>query len=443
VPSAVSRRRQGGLALIYGLFMLATGFVMLFFLFNTGQLSSEKTRLVNTADAVAYSAGVMHARALNFDAYTNRALIANEVLVAQTVSIASWVAYAQGHVDDVPPMNCYEVVYSVPFWLGLAEYLPLCTALSWPPGALAVQQAKLVVDAAAPVVVVASEAAKVNLQLAQTTMFATLLPMRTRLMREVADANYINDGVVDIDELPLTDNFTAFDGAPFISLNKGDDRGRLRDVASTAAKLDAFVKQRSWSSHSPWPCLLAPRGDAVRSGGTDMAGLDDWQASDQASLNVESWHVSLFSIGCKSDNNYALGSGSQSARDLGYRGVPAFYELSSKAQAYGPDNADPDQRDARLRFAIRLTRANGQTMTSEGRSAIKPSGKMAIYDGKQAGGVMAAVATSEVYFERLQKRDDGKTELGSLFNPYWQVHLVGNSAAVVAAALALQVDGAP
>jgi hypothetical protein len=67
----------------------------LFFLFNAGQLSSEKTKLVNTADAVAYSAGVMHARALNFDAYSNRALVANEVLVAQTVSLSFWSQYAK------------------------------------------------------------------------------------------------------------------------------------------------------------------------------------------------------------------------------------------------------------------------------------------------------------------------------------------------------------
>jgi len=69
--------RQSGQALIFGLFALAGGLVALFFLFNTGQLTAEKTKLVNTADAVAYSAGVMHARALNFSAYTNRALVAN------------------------------------------------------------------------------------------------------------------------------------------------------------------------------------------------------------------------------------------------------------------------------------------------------------------------------------------------------------------------------
>ena len=84
------------------MFVLIGSLTSLFFLFNTGQLSSEKTKLVNTADAVAYSAGVMHARALNFDAYNNRALMANEVLVAQMVSLASWTQYAQRHVENVP-----------------------------------------------------------------------------------------------------------------------------------------------------------------------------------------------------------------------------------------------------------------------------------------------------------------------------------------------------
>ena len=41
------------------------GLAALFFLFNTGQLTREKTKLVNTADAVAYSAGVMNPRALS------------------------------------------------------------------------------------------------------------------------------------------------------------------------------------------------------------------------------------------------------------------------------------------------------------------------------------------------------------------------------------------
>jgi hypothetical protein len=92
-PKSKSKRGQAGQALIYGLFMLTAGLASLFFLFNVGQLTQEKTKLVNTSDAVAYSAGVMHARAMNFAAYTNRAMVANELAVAQSVSLASWGAF--------------------------------------------------------------------------------------------------------------------------------------------------------------------------------------------------------------------------------------------------------------------------------------------------------------------------------------------------------------
>jgi len=446
-PRFLRLARQKGQALIYGLFVLTGGLAALFFMFNTGQLSSEKTKLVNTADAVAYSAGVMHARALNFDAYTNRAMMANEAMIAQMVSVSSWVQYAQGHVDDVPPLNCYEVVYSVPFWLGLTEYLPLCFALSWPPGALAVQYAKEGVEIVAPIAVAASELAKMNLQLAQTTMYVTFLSARKGLMQEVADANYLNDGAVKVDSIPLTDNYSAFDGKPFIVPYTGDDRTRFREAELTAARKDDFVRDRSWSSHTPIsiPCILGPRGDAVRTGGTDLIGFDEWKANDKASLRVERWHFSFFHSGCRTIATYALGNGHQSAKkdssssdDWSYSGVPSFYDLSAKALAYTPGNPDKDKQDPRLRFAVRLTRANTQARTSTGLSPIKPTGSLNIYQGSEAKNVMAAVATSEVYFERPVARADGLKELASLFNPYWQVHLIANSAADVAIAMARQ-----
>jgi hypothetical protein len=77
-------------------------------------------------------------------------------------------------------------------------------------------------------------------------------------------------------------------------------------------------------------------------------------------------------------------------------------------------------------------------MVSAGRSEVKPQGRMDIFQGSEAKNVLAAVSTSEVFFDRYSARSDGKTELGSLFNPYWQVHIVGNSVEDVAAATALQ-----
>src|SRR4051812_42253618 len=60
-------------------------------MFSMGQLTTEKMRLQNTADAAAYSAAVAQARDYNFSAYTNRAMIANQVAMAQLVGLTAWV----------------------------------------------------------------------------------------------------------------------------------------------------------------------------------------------------------------------------------------------------------------------------------------------------------------------------------------------------------------
>ena len=61
--------------------------------FSTGQLVTDKMRLLNAADAAAYSAAQWEARSLNYQAYLNRAIVANEVAIAQLVSLRSWSAY--------------------------------------------------------------------------------------------------------------------------------------------------------------------------------------------------------------------------------------------------------------------------------------------------------------------------------------------------------------
>jgi hypothetical protein len=421
--------------------MLIFGLASLFFMFNTGQLTAEKTKLVNTADAVAYSAAVMHARALNFDAYTNRALVANEMTIAQMVSLKSWIDYAKKHSNQVALLNC-QTWYNVPVALVLIKYSPLCMALAYPPLKLVIQEANDIVSPIMQANVIAAEAAKVALQAAQATMFLTFIQARTDVMREVADANYLNDGAVVVDTIPLTDNYLLFDGQPFISPYTGAARKRMADVERAAAAKEVFLSDRGWSDNSPLPCIPGPRGKASHTYTTQLSnGMDAWTATDRALITTERWKLGggfIKVFACRGDGNYDLGSSSKAARtnpsglDWKYTGVPSFFELSSKALAYKP--SDPNKKEARLQFAIRLTRAAGEQRTSAGTSEIRPAGRLAIFDGDQAKDVMAAVSSSEVFFDRM----DGVKELGSLFNPYWHAHLIGNSVAVTAAAAALQ-----
>ncbi len=424
--------------MIFGIFVLLGAAVATFYLFNTGQMTAEKTKLVNTADAVAYSAGVMHARALNFEAYTNRALVANEATIAQMVSISSWLEYSEQHVDRVPVMMCYYGSYTpIPVWLATARYAPLCYALSNYVGAYAVELADEAFNGsgAGAAMVFAAETAKAELKIMQSTAALGLVPARSAVMREVADANYQDIGNVSVDTLPLKDNWTHFDGGSFISKHTGNERRRMRDVIVDVVNRDDFVRDRSWSDKSPWPCSI-PIGEANRTGGTRLNGYDSWEANDNASYRVRELKLRGFSLRCRTTATYSLGSGnlrtsSTQGQQWYYSGVPDFYELSDAALGYSAASGGP-----RLQFSIRLTRANGDTRTTGNASGIKPTGRLDRFDSAAAGGVLAAVATSEVFFDHQQ--ENGNVELGSLFNPYWQVHLVSNPAAVTAAALGLQ-----
>jgi hypothetical protein len=83
-------RAQRGQALV---FITVTSVIVLLAMlatYNVGQLSYHRIKLQNTADAAAYSAAVVQARDLNFSAYMNRGVIANQVAVAQIVSLTGW-----------------------------------------------------------------------------------------------------------------------------------------------------------------------------------------------------------------------------------------------------------------------------------------------------------------------------------------------------------------
>ena len=61
--------------------------------FEAGQAVTEKQRLRDVAEAAALSGAVWQARSLNFAAAMNRAVIANEAVIAQSVSLRSFSSY--------------------------------------------------------------------------------------------------------------------------------------------------------------------------------------------------------------------------------------------------------------------------------------------------------------------------------------------------------------
>ena len=421
--------RQRGQALVLGIFVVFASLLALFYLFNVGQLTGERVKLVNTADAVAYSAGLLEARGMNFDAYQNRALIANEVTIAQMVSLSSWAQYAS-EIGVYLPLQflapyCYE-----PFFGGMVRTLALCEMLRFA-GWVYVDAADYI-RAAAEAVAEVSEVVKLTIKLSQETMRGALPAARLALMDQVAAENYKGYGSVRVEAIPLENTLASMTRRYVKDGNNGDERGRLGELAKTAAANDRFVRSRSWTDPSPWPSCFGSGGFAYnelqRRGGTEMVGYDEWRATDAMSM-----HRKYLGKGftCK-DAVAPVGAGSQSAANQesgadadsdswAYSGIADFDELTDAALK------DPDPR---ARFPVRLIRDKAQTRTSETSSPIKASGDLAVYKAQEANDVIAATSTAEVFFQRPAPRADGMQELGSLFNPFWQVHLVANSGPV-------------
>lgn len=81
------RRLQAGQAVVYLLAILPAVCLGIFLVYNTATVTRQKMKLQNTADAITYSTATVYARQLNFLAYTNRAMAANEAGVALMASL--------------------------------------------------------------------------------------------------------------------------------------------------------------------------------------------------------------------------------------------------------------------------------------------------------------------------------------------------------------------
>lgn len=76
--------------MVFGLLFMGIILIALILLFNQGVLTRDRVQLENAADAAAYSQAKLFARHQNLIAYTNRAIVANELSLGQVVALMSW-----------------------------------------------------------------------------------------------------------------------------------------------------------------------------------------------------------------------------------------------------------------------------------------------------------------------------------------------------------------
>jgi hypothetical protein len=165
--------RQAGQSVVLLLGFVAAVLGALLVVFNVGQTTNAKMRAMNAADAAAYSGALWEARALNLQAYLNRAMVANEVAIAQSVSLRSWIDYLQRFVG-----NINLVAKFVPY-LGEVT-MAIANGLS---------QANKVVQQVLPLSETALRLLNTATSTAQSAINLTASPIAADLARSVATSN--------------------------------------------------------------------------------------------------------------------------------------------------------------------------------------------------------------------------------------------------------------
>jgi hypothetical protein len=430
------QRAQRGQALPLGIFLLLMAGAAIYFLFNSGQVTTEKMRVVNTADAVAYSAGIFQARALNYDAYVNRAIIANEIAIGQAVSLASWDRYVQPIESELEPYT------SIPYVGWVVSYIQ--GYVSYVAGIVSYLEDA---DLAAFAVEVHGYAMQA-LSLSQQTMHgpsdSALIANRLAVMRRVAQEN---DPDVTVDPVPIADDFTGLTQR----YESEDERQRMADVVR--ASMDSFTTDRRWDFGDVFLCtgILFKRR-----GGAQFLGVDGWKAMDTLSLHFYAPGKTPFSR-CKHDEDpigYGSAESESGISDSGasYGGsrhdnpnassyaesnsssqlpasvsaeIPGFYDLAAEWITGSRATQEP-----RATLAIRVYKEQGTQRYSGGSASVRPAGSLDLFPGEHQAGVTAAVSRVEVFFDRPDGNNPhhGKPERASLFNPYWHARLTRRGA---------------
>lgn len=119
-------KKEKGQAFVFGLLFLAVVVMALLTLYNQGQLVTNRVQLENAADATVYSQAKLAARNQNFIAYTNRAMVANEVSIGQMVSLLSWAKHYK-HVDAFTSYPVYRFPVAPPSPTTFSDILSAAT----------------------------------------------------------------------------------------------------------------------------------------------------------------------------------------------------------------------------------------------------------------------------------------------------------------------------
>lgn len=455
-------RTTGGQALALGLFFLFACAAVLYLMFNSGRAVDEKIRLTNAADGVAYSVALMEARALNYDAWTNRAIVANQVAIAQAVGLAAWLRYFERGVANASLLAglAGSWIYQPDDYPDLLRLLAAFagTAYADTLGGQPIAGALPALERSLATIVAAHDGASRALTGSQALLHASLATgaaqqaLASELVRRI-------DPAMSAELIPASHGFAGFTRRYGRNEPEGDRRGRLAELTTRA--LDDFSRERRWSIEGPDLFPLQRNVTLKRRGGTELIGFDQWRALDTLEhegqrLRKGRWRWQRRSIawGAAETGSAEDGRGEHGGS---YRDNPKTSKTYAEPSMRDLDRVGasfaglPDTRGladlsagpaTSTGLSLRVSKPRSALRLSGGSSQVRPSGRLRQFDAPVPGDAFAALARAEVFFERTVARDDGRGGLPSLYAPYWQVRLASPTAADRAWAAARQQGAA-
>jgi hypothetical protein len=429
-----------GAVLVIGLAVIATASVLVIALAQSAIFTNDKTRSLALADASAKSVATWYAQILNYDAYSNRAIAANEIMMAQAVTLVAWTQYMQSLASNIGTVaSVIPPLQSVAVWVRETALLSHQMARA---GALAEVPLRSAYTRA--------------LQSSQQIMHASATPFGAQaLVNEViwtADSRFFGRII------PSTD-ISAFSG--FSRNYSGADRRELADLVRRSQ--DSFSSQRA----SDQRLYLMPTtgcvptsidrafGRLVRRGGTWFTNdYRDIEAAD--TLSIHTWRrrsrwnrtcggtgeaiplgwgaadASAASFGIRQDPvGIGANGGAFSNARSGTVRIPGYLGLSSSRELSQPLLQARQTASVRVPVLIRLPNEKVKNLAGVDSTNAREESLLS--------GQIWSLAVGETYFLRPQDTltDNATREFANLFSPFWGARLVAPNAQDRAFALSL------
>ncbi len=479
-----------GQATIFAVILLLAVVVGIGVLYNTGRLTLDKTRLQNTADSAAYSSGVLLARSYNFSAYANRAMVANQVVIAQMVGLRSWSNYYCLDYHDSCKGDNANSPSDLPGQIGPMVKQVIPYDVLWPLYQ-GISKANLIVNEndITGDVRIATYANRINKRLSQasrTYQDGVLNDLRaaaitqTGLVHTIIKANYPHLASGDRPHLGTIGQglwLTDLAQAKAYTQLYGSNNPQHMKMFATVVKnsLDKWTRERmssgglSTRESPPYPMVNAEGlVKAVFSCQPPSSGWislwvhyhghtqwhwqgnnPNWSATDHANIYgfnvlpipipftdicapvpipIWSTNPSIYPSSAQLLSKARAEYGQQTSKifPTGYAGLEPYEDVSQQnlSTTHAPV------------LSLDLVRKHNTIATTQQLHVDQGKNKVGIgatnrlnLPSKEAHGEMAALATVQVHFVRPggaghQRLLGTDIEYGTLFNPYWEAHLV-------------------